>query len=169
MIITFCTILLFGNVFYTFSNIQVRKEGGLPVLMQVLKNFIEEPSVRSRAARVLGSLAHDKRNASKLVDDLSVHHVLGRLLDFPEADEETLCMSIRAIHHLCDTKEHVAILGKNYILAKLSILLNKTENVNVLKKILTALSHVFSFIKRFPESCAHYWVGSEGGGKVISR
>lgn len=147
---------------------QFRKEGGLAVLVQVLTKFEDEPTVRSRACRALGSLAHDKRNAAKLMDDLSAHFALGRLLDRAE-DDETLCMAIRALHHLADTKEHVAILGKNHVLPKLSALLIRTESPDVIKKVLATLSHIFSFIRRFPESSAHYWVGSEGGGKLVVR
>ncbi len=131
-----------------------------------------EPAIRERATRVLGSLAHDKRNASKLVVDLSAHHILGQFLNpikSEELKEDSLCMIIRALHHLCDTKEHVAILGKNHIIPKLSALLVRTDKADVLKKLLATLAHIFSFIKRFQESAAHYWIGSEGGGKVVAR
>lgn len=152
---------------------QFRKEGGLPVILKVLQTLGDsEPSIRERAIRVLGSLAHDKRNASKLVVDLSAHFVLAQFLNpikSEELKEDSLCMIIRALHHLCDTKEHVAILGKNHILPKLSALLLRTDKADVLKKLLVTLAHIFSFIKRFQESASHYWIGSEGGGKIVAR
>jgi hypothetical protein len=84
-------------------------------------------------------------------------------------DEEILSMAIRAIHILSDSKEHVAVLGKNQIYPKLSNLLMKTESFNIQKKLFSTLSHVFSYMKRFSETAAHYWIGSEGGGKLIAK
>ena len=94
------------------AQFQFRSEGGIPVLVQVLKKFEEIDSIQQRASRVIGSLAAEKRNISKLLD-LYVFDPLG-LLVIRSADEETLCMAIRALHKLSDSKEHVALLGRNY-------------------------------------------------------
>lgn len=144
------------------------KEGGLAVLTRIMQSFENENTILCRACRVIGSLAHDKRVAAKLLIDHSIYYSVGQVID-RSTDEETLSMAIRAIHNLSDSKEHVAILGKNHIYPKLSGLLIKTENVNIHKKLLTTLSHVFNFMKRFTETSAHYWIGSEGGGKLVTR
>lgn len=99
---------------------------------------------------------------------ISVHHSLGQIIHSSE-HEETLCMAIRAIHKLADSKEHITILGRYYIFPKLCTLLVKSENVNVLTKLFTTLFHIYSYMKRFSETSSHYWVGSEGGGKLIAR
>ena len=104
------------------------------------------------------------------MDDLSAYHHVGRLLDQREKmDEDTLCAAVRALHLMADNKEHVGILGRNHILPKLSALLISTDNANVLKKVLATLSYIFNFIPRFQESSAHYWVGSEDGGKLVAK
>ena len=100
--------------------------------------------------------------------EYSVHHTIGQIVD-RSVDEEILSMAIRAIHILSDSKEHVAVLGKNQIYPKLSNLLMKTESFNIQKKLFSTLSHVFSYMKRFSETAAHYWIGSEGGGKLIAK
>lgn len=99
---------------------------------------------------------------------VSVHHSLGQII-YSSEHEETLCMAIRAIHKLADSKEHITILGRYYIFPKMCNLVVKSENVNVLKKLFTTLFHIFSYMKRFSETSSHYWVGSEGGGKLIAR
>ena len=99
---------------------------------------------------------------------VSVHHSLGQIIHSSE-HEETLCMAIRAIHKLADGKEHITILGRYFIFPKLCNLLVKSESVNVLKKLFTTLFHIFSYMKRFSETSSHYWIGSEGGGKIIAR
>lgn len=104
----------------------------------------------------------------KFVLEHSIHHSVGQIID-RSTDEETLSMAIRAIHNLCDCKEHVAVLGKNHIFPKLSNLLMKTENINLQKKLFATLSHIYNYMKRFSETSAHYWIGSEGGGKFIAR
>ncbi len=133
-----------------------------------MRSFENEPAILSRGCRVIGSLAHDKRIAEKLVIEHLIHHTIGQIID-RSTDQETLNMSIRAIHNLSDCKEHVAVLGKNHIYPKLSNLLIKSDNAEIQKKLLATLSHIYSYMKRFSESSAHYWVGSEGGGKLIAR
>lgn len=100
--------------------------------------------------------------------ELGVHFTLGQILD-RSTDEETLCMTIRAIQNIADSKEHIAVLGKNYIIPKLSALLIRSDNVNVQKKIFLALTHIAGYMKRFSETAAHYWFGSEDGGKLVAR
>lgn len=138
------------------------------MLARVLRSFEDETAILSRGCRVIGSLAHDKRIAVKFVLEHSIHHSVGQIID-RSTDEETLTMAIRAIHNLCDCKEHVAVLGKNHIFPKLSNLLMKTENINIQKKLFTTLAHIYNYMKRFSETSAHYWIGSEGGGKLIAR
>lgn len=100
--------------------------------------------------------------------ELEVHFTLGQILD-RSTDEETLCMTIRAIQHIANSKEHIAILGKNYIIPKLSVLLIKSDNVNVQKKLFLTLTHIFGYMKRFSETSAHYWFGNDDGGKFVAR
>ena len=140
----------------------------MPVLNRVLRSFEEETAILSRGCRVVGSLAHDKRVAAKLILEQSIHDTIGQIID-RSVNEETLCMAIRAIHNLSDCKENVAVLGKNYIYFKLCNLLIKSENVNVQKKLLATLGHIFNYMNRFSQSSAHYWVGAEGGGKFVAR
>ena len=133
-----------------------------------MRSFENEPTILTRVCRAIGSLAHDKRIAAKLVIEHFIYNTIGQIID-RSIDEEALTMAIRAIHNLSDCKENVAVLGKNHVYPKLSNLLRKTENVNIQKKVFVTMSHIFGYMKRFPESSAHYWVGSEDGGKLIAR
>ncbi len=134
----------------------------------MLRSFEDDTAILSRGCRVIGTLAHEKKIAAKFVIEYSVYHAVGQIMD-RSVDEEILSMAIRAIHNLSDSKENVEVLGKNYIYPKLSNLLMKTESLNIQKKLFSTLSHVYSYMKRFSKTAAHYWTGSEDGGKLIAK
>ena len=115
----------------------------------------------------MGTVAHDKRNCAKLVE-LEAHTVIGRVLDL-STDEESKCMAVRAIKNLADRKEHVASLGRLHVLPKLWTLLTTTSSDNTVKILLSALHHITSYLPRFSEGHAHYWLSNEGGGRYIAR
>lgn len=133
-----------------------------------MRSFEDETAILSRGCRAVGSLAQDKRVVTSLVIEHSIYDTIGLIID-RSSDEETLCMAIRAIHNLSDCKEHVAVLGRNYIYPKLAKLLIKSDNVKVQKKLFSTLPYVYSYMNRFSESSAHYWVGDEEGAKLITR
>jgi hypothetical protein len=69
--------------------------------------------------------------------------------------------------HLSDSKEHVAVLGKNFLPEAFDST-NEKESLNIQKKLFATFSHIFSYMKRFSETSAHYWIGLEGGEKLIN-
>ena len=71
---------------------------------------------------------------------------------------------------LSNSKEHVTILGKNLIYAKLFELLMATKNDNICATILITLSHILSFMEHFAmNTSAFRWFGSELGEKLVAR
>ena len=102
---------------------QFRSEGGIPILVQVLKKFEEIDSIQQRASLVIASLASEKSNIPKLLNHFVFNPL--SLLVIHSANEETLCMAIRALHKLFDNKEHVAVLGRNRTFCRQVLLLHR--------------------------------------------
>ena len=137
-------------------------------MVQILKNFEDVNSIQQRACRVIGSLAHEKRNISKLLD-LYVFVPLG-LLAIRSTDEETLSMCIRAVHKLSDSKQHVALLGRNFTFHRLTSLLIKSDSARVIKQLFGFFSHLWgNYLKLFSETSSHYWIGNQDGGKLVQK
>ncbi len=137
-------------------------------MVQVLKNFEDVNSIQQRACRAIGSLAQEKRNISKMLD-LYVFVQLG-LIAIRSTDDETLSMCIRAVHKLSNTKEHVALLGRNFTFHRLVSLLIKSDSTRVIKQLFSFFAHLWeNYLKLFSETSSHYWIGSQDGGQLVQK
>jgi len=148
-------------------------EGGLPIILKVLEKYayrdITNPeSIRDSALVAIAHLAKDPVIASEMVDKCEAYKLLGRFLDPSRKwGENTVCWTIESLHYLTFSEQHLKALVRNKVFSKLWELLLRTQNNQIIKRLLSILIRIFCFMKDSKES--FYWTAFTEVGVAVDK